>query len=232
MNVKHLLIFGFFLSCFCRSQNDTTKVAEFKVQGKVTGYDIFPSDSYLFLRNKNKIKIAPKQKGTEFEVKITNGKITKGTEEGVYFVEDLLPTGVLLSIYERKKDKSLKLVMNKPYTVIPFPIVKIAGVKCDSAISRIQLAAGTFYGEYKSSIHKVKINGFKMECFKDGKFYEDSSATGRLTPSMLQYVSKLKPGSMIFFKDFRFTGSDGAVKYIPVFRVFITEDVIPTKIGL
>jgi hypothetical protein len=153
-----------------QGQKDTAKIPEFKVQGKVTGYEIFPSDSYLFLCNKNKIKITPKQKGTEFEVKITNGKLTKGTEEGVYFIEALRPAPALLSIYEKKKDKSLKLAMNKPYTVIPFPIVKIAGVKCDSAISRIQLAAGNFYGEYKSSVQKIKVNGFKMECFKGLKW--------------------------------------------------------------
>jgi hypothetical protein len=229
---RFLIIYLTLVFLSIHGQKDTAKIPEFKVQGKVTGYEIFPSDSYLFLCNKNKIKITPKQKGTEFEVKITNGKLTKGSEEGVYFIDALLPAPALLSIYEKKKDKSLKLAMNKPYTVIPFPIVKIAGVKSDSAISRIQLAAGNFYGEYKSSIQKVKVSGFKMECFKDGKFYEDSSSTGRLTPSMLDYISKLKPGSMIFFKDFKFIGSDGTIKYIPVYRVFITEDVIPTKIGL
>jgi hypothetical protein len=221
-----------FLNLFVDAQKDTTKIPEFKVQGKLSGYDIFPSDNYLFLRNRNTIRITPKQKGTVFEVKVTNGTITKTKEEGVYIIENLVPAEVLLSIYEKKKDGKAKLVMNKPYTVIPFPIIKIAGVKCDSAISRIQLAAGTFNGEYKGSKQKVKVKGFKMECFKDGKFYEDSSSTGRLSPTMLDYTSKLKPGSMIYFKEFKIMGSDGSVKIIPIYRVFITEDLIPNKIGL
>jgi hypothetical protein len=227
-----IFIISCFLNLFVVAQKDTTKIPEFKIQGKMSGYDIFPPDNYLFLQNRNKIRITPKQKGTVFDVKVTNGMITKTKEEGVYIIENVVPTEVLLSIYEKKKDGKPKLVMNKPYSVIPFPMIKIAGVRCDSAISRIQLAAGVFYGEYKGSKQKVKVSGFKMECFKDGKFYEDSSSTGKLTPTMLDYTSKLKPGAMIFFKEFKIMGSDGAVKIIPIYRVFITEDLIPNKIGL
>ena len=71
------------------------------------------------------------------------------------------------------------------------------------------------------------------EVYEDKKFITLTSITGRLSPKMLQYLSSLKPGSLLYFKDFEYSTSDGAIKTEPVFRAFLIEDdFTPASIGL
>ena len=221
-------IFKYYLSgaliilyLFGEGQNTVqNKVEKFKVSAG--SFSVFPYDIYLFIGYDNCVKIIFNPKTSNYAWKITNGT-KKVLTDSTFVINNLLPVNTLLSIYLPDKNGEFRIVYNKPYQYIPFPSIKIAGVRCDSAITKLMLAAGTFYADFKY-LGKFKIKSFKMEMYTNKEFVQDSSLNGRLTKKMLEYVSKLKPGSLLYFKDLKFVTSDGIPKTEPIYRVFLIED--------
>ncbi|MEO6303093.1 MAG: hypothetical protein ABIP51_07955, partial [Bacteroidia bacterium] len=179
-------------------------------------------DNYLFIGYDNHIKVLANPKATPFTCGITNGKVTTLTDS-TFVIKNLLPVTTLLSVYVKDKNGKPKLALNKPYAYVPFPTIKISGVKCDSAITRLMLAAGTFYAEFKN-IGKFQVKSFKMDMYINKEFVQDSSSTGRLTKKMLEYISSSKSGSLLYFKDLKFGTADGVPKTEPIYRVFLIDD--------
>lgn len=194
-------------------------------------FTIFPSDNYLFIGSDNHIKITPSIKGVKFSCKITNGKITM-LKDSTFVITNALPVNTLLSIYTKDVNGKEHLALTKIYNYVPFPSVKISGVRSDSAITRLMLAVGAFYADFKG-IGKVPIRSFKMEMMVGNQFVKDSSSTGQLTKKMLQYISTIKPGTILYFSDLKYKTSDGKYKTEPIYRVFIIPDEPnPIQFGL
>ncbi|HKC68011.1 MAG TPA: GldM family protein [Bacteroidia bacterium] len=138
----------------------------------------------------------------------------------------------LLSIYETELNGVKKIVLNKPYSVITYPIIKFGGVASDSAMPAIMLAASGMYVHYNSLNTKIPVTGFKMEFYENGKFTLDSSLNNRLSKKMLAYVGKLKPGSMVYFTGIKYKNPKGVEEIAPIFRVFIIKQKNSTGFGM
>jgi hypothetical protein len=85
---------------------------------------------------------------------------------------------------------------------------------------------------YKSIGKKMPVTGFKMEMFEKGKFTLDSTSGNRLSKKMLDYVSKIKPGSLVYLSDVHYKDPNGNEHTEPVFRVFIVPDKAVLKFGV
>lgn len=205
------------------AQKDTSQTLRFKVQAETGQYKIFPEDNYLFTGHKNRIRISQRGSKRPFNVKISNGTITKVKGDSIFQVEGNEGTSAILSIEETKGGKS-KVVMTREYKVVGYPRVQLGGVKCDSSITRILLAGGIMSAVYEELNMKIKVESFKMDILKDSKFIQDSSTNARLTTPMKQYVAKLNNGSIVYFTDIVYKGADGKPKKIPMFRVFLTDE--------
>jgi hypothetical protein len=225
-----VIYFTFLHSMLLCGQTDSTKkIVKFKLTAP--SYNIFPADKFLFIGYDNHIKIIVSPANINYSCSITNGKIKK-TTDSTYVIYNNLPVKTLLSIYTKDYKGKEVISLNKEYTYVPFPSIKISGVKCDSAITKLMLAAGTFYAEFKG-IGKYQVNNFKMEIYENKKFIEISSVSGRLSKKMLEYLNKLKAGTLLTFKDLKFTTSDGVAKTEPIYRVFLIDDKnAPIKLGL
>ena len=225
--VYSMWLFLFLFSCLLSfAQKNTTidSVVHFKVKYSNGDYKFFPADNYLFVGSQNKIKIT-NTKGKYFEVKLTNGSIKKIKGDSVYEIDGLVNMGnTLLSIYEKDVKGKKRIVLNKPFTVVAFPTVKFAGVRSDSAMPTIMLAAGSMYADYKSINKKIPVTSFKMEFYENEKFTLDSSLNNRLSKKMLAYVEKLKPGSLIYLTDIKYKTPNGGEKTEPIYRVFIIKE--------
>ncbi len=227
------LIFFFIIpSPACIAQKTKTdSITTFKVRYSNGDYKFFPEDGYLFTGSKNKLRIT-NTKGEKFEVKITNGSISKSADS-TFVIQGLTNYGVtLVSIFETDAKGKKKLVLNKPFTVVSFPKVKFGGVASDSAMSALMLAVGTMSVYYKSIKTKVPVTGFKMEFYEKEKFILDSSVNNRLSKKMLAYVEKLKPGSLVYITDIKYKDQNGAEHTEPVYRVFIIKDKEIIKFGI
>jgi hypothetical protein len=227
------LLFLFFLFSFSTyaQKTKTDSVTHYKVKFSNGDYKFFPEDGYLFIGSKNKLKIT-NTKVVKFEVKLTNGSITKSVDS-VFTIEGLSNSGVtLLSVFETDANGKNKLVLNKPFTVVSFPKVKFGGVACDSAMPAFMLAVGTMSVYYKSINKKVPVTSFKMEFYENEKFVLDSSANNRLSKKMMAYVEKLKPGSLVYLSDIKYKDPNGAEHAEPIYRVFIIKDKEIVKFGV
>ena len=219
-------------TCFAQQKINSDSVIHYKVKYSNNDYVFLPADNYLFVGGKNKITIT-NTKGKPFEVKLINGNIKKIQGDSVFEIEGLVNMGkALLSIYETDANGKRKPVLNKPYSVITYPIVKFGGVASDSAMPVIMLAAGGMYANYKSLNTKVPVTGFKMEFYENGKFTLDSSLNNRLSKKMLAYVGKLKPGSMVYFTEIKYKNPNGSEETAPIFRVFIIKQKDVTSFGM
>jgi hypothetical protein len=166
-------------------------------------------------------------------VKVSNGKIRIVAGDSVYVISDLVSaTSTLLSIYEIGTDGKSKLAENKLYTVIPFPIVKISGVPSDSILSSLGIASGKMMAEYPALKRKWPVLSYKMDILDSGKFKTVGSVNGKLSPKMMAYLAKLKPGNMIYFKDIRYLSPRGDTLINPIYRIFIVKDNPPLQFGL
>lgn len=228
------LFFILMVFCFGASaqKNKTDSVIHFKVRYNNGDYRFIPADGYLFLRSRNKIRII-NSKNKNFTVKLVGGSIKCITGDSIFEIDNLLkPGNVLLSIYEKDGKGKDKLVLNKPFTVIPYPVARFAGVACDSALSPLKMATGCFTIHYPSLKMKVPVNSFKMEFYENKKFILDSSASNRLSKKMLKYVEKLKPGSVIYLSDIKYKDPNGNEQTEPIYRVFIVKDEQVLKMGV
>jgi hypothetical protein len=220
------------LPALCRAQKlKKDSVTHFRVKYLTGDYTFTPADGYLFAGSKNRLRICNSRKA-KFEVKASNGKVTR-VNDSTFVIEGLATTGAtLLSCFEPETGGKKKLVVNKPFTVVPYPRVKFAGVACDSAMPAIMLAAGSMGVYYKSIGKKMPVTGFKMEMFEKGKFTLDSTSGNRLSKKMLDYVSKIKPGSLVYLSDVHYKDPNGNEHTEPVFRVFIVPDKAVLKFGV
>jgi len=210
-----------FLTFAQKTKKDS--ITHFKVKYITGDYKFTPADGYLFVGSKNKLKIT-NSRNSKFEVKVTNGKISK-TNDSLFVIENLVNMGVtLVSIFEKDAKGKKKLVVNKPFTVVSFPQARFSGVACDSAMPALSLAAGTMSIYYKSTRQKVPVNGFKMEFYENDKFILDSSNNNRLSKKMLAYVEKLKPGSLVYLSEIKYNDPNGNPHIEPVYRVFIIKE--------
>lgn len=226
-----LLFVVFSASAFPQKKQATDSVAHFKVKYTTADYTFFPADAYLFVSNRNKIRIT-NSRHTAFEVKATNGSVTK-VNDSTFVIDGLVNMGnTLVSIFETDASGKKKLVANKPYTVVSYPKVKFAGVPCDSAAPAIKLAAGSLNVYYKSTSQKVPVTSFKMEFYEKEKFVLDSSVNNRLSKKMLAYVEKLKPGSLLYLSNIKYKDPNGNEQTEPVYRVFIIKESGQIKFGL
>ncbi|HXB40492.1 MAG TPA: hypothetical protein VNZ49_08115 [Bacteroidia bacterium] len=224
------LLFLFSFSSYAQVTK-TDSVTHFKVKYSDDDYKFFPEDGYLFAGSKNKLKIT-NTRGVKFEVKLTNGSITKSTDS-IFTIEGLSNFGVtLVSIFETDMNGKKKLALNKPFTVVSFPKVKFGGVACDSTMPALILAVGTMSVYYKSINKKVPVTSFKMEFYEKEKFVSDSSANNRLSKKMMAYVEKLKPGSLVYLSNIKYKDPNGAEHTEPVYRVFIIKDKEVFKFGV
>jgi hypothetical protein len=220
----------FSLQVFSQKKPTADSVTHFKVKYISGDYTFFPADGYLFVNGKNKIRITNNRHAT-FEVRLTNGTVTK-TSDSTFVIESLVSMGsTLVSVFEADADGKKKLVANKPFTVVSYPKVKLAGVACDSAAPAIKLAAGSLSVYYKSINAKVPVTSFKMELYEKEKFTLDSSANNRLTKKMLAYLEKLKPGSLLYLSNIKYTDPNGNEQTEPVYRVFIIKEGQILKFG-
>jgi hypothetical protein len=226
-----LFILPFSFSAFSQKKQVADSVVHFKVRYNTADYIFFPADGYLFVSSKNKICIA-NSRHIPFEVKITNGTITK-TSDSTFVIGGLVNMGsTLVSVFETDAGGKKKLVANRPYTVVSYPKIKFAGVACDSAAPAIRLAAGSLYVHYKSINQKVPVTGFKMEFYEKERFTLDSSGTNRLTKKMLAYLEKLKPGSLLYLSNIKYKDPNGNEQTDPVYRVFIIKENNQVRFGL
>src|ERR1700757_1231804 len=142
-----LLMFSIPKICFAQ-KTDSGQIANFKVRFNNTDYKFFPADNYLFVGTRNKLKIT-NTKGRKFEIKLTNGNAAR--TDSIFTIDGLVDFGItLLSVYEFDAKGKKKLVLNKPFTVVSFPIVKFGGVRCDSAMPAVMMAVGTLNVYYKN----------------------------------------------------------------------------------
>ena len=231
--IKYMFIL-LFATMLCYAQEGLTNdsIAHFKVRYSNGDYNFLPADNYLFVGGKNRIKITNSKRKT-FEVKLANGSIKKIKGDSVFEIDELASIGKsLLSIYEVDAKGNKKLVLNKPYSVIPYPIVKFSGVASDSAMPALMLAAGGLYAHYKSIKTKILVSSFKMEFYENEKFVLDSSVNNRLSKKMLTYVNKLKPGSMVYITNIKFKDPNGSERMEPIYRLFIIKFGNVTSFGL
>jgi hypothetical protein len=214
--------------CFAQKP-ESDRIANFKVRYSNTDYKFFPADNYLFVGTTNKLKIT-NTKGRKFEIKLTNGKIAR--TDSVFTIDGLVDFGsTLLSVYEFDAKGKKKLVLNKPFTVVSFPIVKFGGVRCDSAMPALMMAVGTLNVYYKNLNIKIPVSSFKMEFYENEKFTLDSSISNRLSKKMLTYVQKLNPGSLIYLSDIKYKDPNGAEHTEPIYRAFIIDEDKVMKFG-
>lgn len=224
------LLFLFLLSYLPSYSQKPDSVTHFKVKYVTGDYKFFPADGYLFVGSKNKLRIT-NSRNSRFEVKLTNGSISK-TNDSCFVIESLVNMGVtLISIFETDEKGKKKLVVNKPFTVVSFPKVKFANVACDSAMPALSLATGTMGVHYKSIGKKVPVTSFKMEFYEKDKFVLDSSVNNRLSKKMLAYVEKLKPGSLVYLSQIKYKDPNGAEHTDPIYRVFIIKENNTIKFG-
>ncbi len=197
----------------------------------VGDYKFFPADAYLFVGAQNRLKIT-NNRNAKFEVKVTNGTVSR-INDSTIVIDGLTDFGnTLISVYETGAKDKKKLVVNKPYIVVSYPKVKLAGVACDSAMPAIQMAAGGMSVHYKSLGSKVPVTSFKMEYYEKDKFVLDSSNNNRLSKKMLAYVEKLKPGSLVYMTDIKYKDPNGGEHREPIYRVFIISDKDVLKFGV
>lgn len=231
MQFAWLALFAFSLSCIAQKIK-VDSISKFRVRPFSSEYQITPADGYLFKSSKNKLKIVNSTK-RKFEVKMIGGAIKKCGNDSFFEVDGLTKTGnALLCIYETDARGKKRLVLNKPMSVIPYPKAKFGGVACDSAISALRLATGTFNVHYTGLKIKVPVTSFKMELYEQGKFTLDSSSSNRLSKKMLAYVEKLKPGSIVYLTDIRYKDPNGNEHTERVFRAFIIPDNKILKFGV
>ncbi len=227
-----LFFFLFSFSSFSQKKTSKDSVVHFKVKYLTADYKFFPADGYLFMSGKNNLKIT-NTRNAKFEVKLIGGEIRKGKTDSTFEISGLKkPGNVLICVYETDAKGKKKLVVNKPFTVVPYPKVKFAGVACDSALSTIMLAAGTISVHHKGLNLKIPASGFKMEFYENEKFVLDSSLNNRLSKKMLAYVEKLKPGSLVYITDIKYKDPNGNEHTEPIYRVFIVKEDKVLKIGV
>lgn len=196
---------------------------------RIAGYDVtmYPSDNFLFAGHNNFITI--KAQGREVELLTNNGTVTRLGNE-VFVINNVKPGLATVSVTTGKTKTSILLVRN--YNCIDFPDVKIAGVRCDSAITSLGLASGFFYAEFKNH-GRYKVKSFVMDIMERDTFITDTSHGARLTPRMIKYIGALKPGSVVTFRELKFTTSDGVPKTNPFYRVFVVrseDDIISLEL--
>ena len=186
----------------------------------ISGYDIkmYPSDNFLFAGYNNFITI--KAQGRQVSLLTNNGVINALSNE-VFVISNVKLGSATLSVTTGKTNVATVLVRN--YSCIDFPDVKIAGVRCDSAITQMGLASGSFYAEFKNH-GRYKVRGFVMDIMERDTFLTDTSHGARLTPRMVRYIGTLKPGSVVTFRELKFTTSDGMSKINAFYRVFVVRD--------
>lgn len=215
-----------------QNKSKPDSVIHYKVKFSNGDYTFTPADGYLFLRTKNRIKIT-NTKGKPFTAKLVGGNISKVIGDSIFEIDGLIkPGNVLICLYEKDAKGKDKAVLNKPVTVVPYPKAKFAGVACDSAMPAIQLALGSFNIHYDALRMKVPVTSFKMEFYENGKFTLDSSNNNKLSKKMLQYVEKLKPGSLVYLSDIKYKDPNGKMQSEAVYRAFIIKEKPVLKFGV
>lgn len=224
------VVFLCLLSQLSKAQKDS--ITRYKVKFTNGDYTFTPADGYLFMNSKNKIKIT-NSRHYSFEVKLVGGSIKKIAGDSVFEIDGLVkPGNTLLSIYETDTKGKKRAVLNKPFTVIPYPKVKFSGVACDSACTALKLASGTMNIHYSGLNMKTPVTSFKMEFYEKDKFVLDSSFSNRLSKKMLAYIEKLKPGSLVYISDIRYKDPNGIEHREPIYRVFIIPENKVMKFGV
>jgi hypothetical protein len=228
---RRALLCVFFLFTLFLSNAQKDSITHYKVKFTNGDYTFTPADGYLFVGSKNKLKIT-NSRHSNFEVKITNGNVTK-LNDSMYVIDNLTTFGTtLVSVLEKDIKGKKRLAVNRPYSVIAYPKVKFSGVPCDSAMPAIKLATGTMSIHYKNIDHKLPVTSFKMEFYEKDKFILDSSFTNRLSKKMLAYIEKLKPGSLVYMSDIRYKDPNGTEHTEPIYRVFIIPENKVVKFGM
>jgi hypothetical protein len=189
---------------------------------------VFPEDNYLFQGSRNRIKIIMKS-GQISKVTLMGGTIT-GTDS-MYIAEVNGSDKALLSVYEKTSGGKEKLVFNKEYRIVPYPMANFNGVRNDSVIDKLSLMGG-FLKANQSLGPGVKITSFKMLIEKDGKFALDSIQGNRLSKEMRLYINRMRNGSVALIEEIKYTDPYGEEKTIPALRLFVVEAEKPTGFGL
>jgi hypothetical protein len=227
---RALLCVVFLCAIFCsHAQKDS--ITHFKVKYTNADYTFTPADGYFFVGSKNKLKITNNRQ-CPFEVKASNGSVTK-INDSTYVIDNLTDFGTtLLSVFERDTKGKKRITVNRPYSVVAHPNVRFSGVPCDSAMPAIKLATGTMSIYYKNINQKLPVTSFKMEFYEKDKFVLDSSFSNRLSKKMLAYIEKLKPGSLVYMSDIRYKDPNGTEHREPIYRVFIIPENKVMKFGM
>lgn len=221
-----------FLTVVAKAQTSKTdSIAKFKVKFTNGDYRFLPADGYFFTGAKNKLRIT-NSRNARFEVKITNGKLVQDNDS-MFVIDNLVNMGVtLVSVFEIGSKNKKKIVVNKPFTVVSFPKVRFGNVVCDSAMPALMMTVDGLNVHYKDIRKKVPATSFKMEFYENDKFILDSSTNNRLSKKMLAYVSKLKPGSLVYLSDIKYKDPNGTEHKEPVYRVFIIPEEKNVKFGV
>ena len=219
-----IVMFSCFFIISNFAQKSQTTVLNYVVKANSSNYRIFPEDNYLFVGKKNCIKILIKGKNKISTIKVSNGRILKTKIDTVYIIDNLKAGICLLSMYEKAKNGKNKLIQNKQYKVIDYPIISINNVKSDSSISKLLLCGGIVKARYDRLGIEAQVVGFKMDILENDTFITDSSTNDRLTKKMRLYVNTLKEGSLVYMKDVKYVKANGTMKIDPIFRLFLGKE--------
>lgn len=206
------------------AQKSQSTVLNYVVKVNSSNYRIFPEDNYLFVDKKNCIKLSIKGKNNISSIKVSNGRIVKTKVDTVYIIDNVKGGICLLSLYEKAKNGKNKLIQNKQYKVVDYPIISINNVKSDSSISKLLLCGGIVKARYDRLGIEAQVIGFKMDIFENDSFVTDSSTNDRLTKKMRLYVNGLKEGSLVYIKDVKYVKANGTMKTDPIFRLFLGKE--------
>lgn len=142
--------------------------------------------------------------------------------ESFFVLNKISAQTVTLSLITTNNKKQRVILATKICQVVPYPVVKLSGVTSDSAVDCLTLAAGTFYAEFTPK-RKIPVTKFKLDVYTNNTFVTDSVLGGRLSPSMIRYVSSLQQGAFLLFRDLEIDLGNGLKKIEPLFRIYLIK---------
>jgi beta-lactamase regulating signal transducer with metallopeptidase domain len=185
-----------------KTQNDTQQV-------NVGGIAAATNMNVLYLGIPNPVEIAvPGVTSDKVTAMITNGSINR-TRTG-WEVKPSSFSDVVLTILVNNKKVNEKIFRVKP---IPVPVAVFAHRNIGSVSKDDVLKASTLEAELKDFLWDLKfeIVSFTFFFSSDGSEREIPSKGNTLTDEMKSFISDLKSGQYIIFKDIKALGPDGKI---------------------
>jgi hypothetical protein len=161
----------------------------------------------LYLGVENPIESAvPGIPANDIKIVASNGRIRK-TETGWSIFPDQLPECIISVMVKNKK------ITDKTFRVLPLPEPQAVfrGINQGAmSLDRIKEAAciDVKIPDFMWDI-EFTVKSFTFMASVDGKEYEETSTGNELTETMMSYLSELKRGDAVAFKNIIAIGPDG-----------------------